>query len=466
MASIASPSCLSPRQPVRAWAAITALAAASGALAACGWTLPALGLVAGGALVWAGTQLDWSSTQTILLAALLFVPDAVSGKTFGLLVTWSAGLTWPNFVVPGLAVPLLAGAWWSGKWSGAQLWPERGSGLACWMLLLLGWSLLVLAAVSLTSDLKLATTGAVSILAHAAKLALFILLGLALAAGGACWRRRAERLLLLAVGVNAAVGLAQAGGWIAALSPLARSAHPRATGLLYDANLYAVVTSWALLWLICQTPPKAGGRRWGSYALTLAVAASLVAAGSRAGYVALLAGCGVLWFAGRRRAVARALALLAILVLLFPARTWQRVRAAAHADASTLDRLNSMGEALLQIRAHPLLGLGFGRALYVGVPAQGPEPVQPAGLFRGAQDMFLTVWAASGPVGLVLLLLAAAAPWRLLDRERRYALAPVLAGYAGVLTACLTQEALWNARLLAIVVLLTAGAEIGWRRAG
>ncbi|MGH9466044.1 MAG: O-antigen ligase family protein [Terriglobales bacterium] len=455
------------------WAAAAVLGVLAGGLAACGWTWAGLGLVAAVALAWAGAHLAWSSIQTVLLAALLFVPDAVSGKTLGLRVTWSAGLTWTNFVVPGLALPLLAGAFWKGQ----KLWPERFPGLARWMLALLAWSLLVLAVTSLESGVSLLSpTGLLSILAHAFKLALFIVIGVALASGGASWRRGAERLLLWGIALNAAVGLAQVGGWVAALSPLAQGSHPRATGLLYDANLYAVCTSWALLWLLCQ-PPQPGRRRWAYWALTLAVAGSLVGAGSRAGFLACLAGGCVLWFCGHRRAVGRAALLLILMTLLFPARTWHRIRSAADtyahssagapiaaADTSTLSRLDSMGEAVLQIGRHPLLGLGFGRALYLGVPAVAPGPVAPPILFRGAQDMYLTVEAAAGPLGLLLLLFAIAAPFRLLNRGQRYAAAAVLAGYAGVLTACLTQEALWNARLLAVVVMLTASIGIGWRR--
>ncbi|MGH9412200.1 MAG: O-antigen ligase family protein [Terriglobales bacterium] len=412
--------------------------------------------------------------RTVLLAALLFVPDVTSGATLGLHVTWSRGLTLPNFVVPVLAAPLLFGAWWSGR----KLFPERWPGLAAGMLVLLGWSLLTLAPAWLAAEgAALTRTGIATILAHAAKLALFILLGAALAGGGAAWRRRAGQLLLAAIAVNAVVGLAQAARLVLALSPLAQGAMPRATGLWYDANFYAVTCVWALLWLLCQNAPP-GWRRWAAYALVLATAGNVVAAGSRAGFAAMAAGMAILWWTGHRRAVVRAAVLLAAMALLFPMRSWQRVRTAAatlvdaqgtgpvvapSSDASTTDRLNSMREALAQIGRHPLLGLGYGRALYLGVPAVGgEEPVAPAQPFRGAQNMFLTVWAATGPIGLLLLLAAVAAPLRLLDRARRHRSAPVLAGYGGLLVACLTQEALWNARLLALAVMLTAAAGIGW----
>ncbi len=412
--------------------------------------------------------------RTLLLLALLFVPDIVSGHTLGLHIAWSQGLTLPNFIVPTLAVPALAYAWWSGH----KLFPERWPGLATGMLALLAWSLLTLAPAWVSAgDVTLTRVGALSILAHAAKLGLFILLGVALAGGGEAWRRRAGKLLLVAIAVNAVLGLAQAARLVLALSPLARGPMPRATGLFYDANLYAVTCAWALLWLLCQPTPR-GGRRWAAYALVLAIAGNVVAADSRAGYAALAIGTLLLWWAGHRRATVRAAVLLLAILLLFPARSWQRVRSAAatlteagqsdpvrapSTDASTRDRLESMQEALRQIARHPLLGLGYGRALYLGVPAiGGGGPVEPARPFRGAQNMFLTVWASTGPVGLLLLLAAVAAPLRWLDRARRHAAAPVLAGYGGLLAACCAQEALWNARLLALAIMLTAAAGIGW----
>ncbi|MGH9475733.1 MAG: O-antigen ligase family protein [Terriglobales bacterium] len=451
------------------------LAVLAGVLAATGAAAAMVILLGVGVLVWTGARLSWMDVQTILLAALLFVPDIASGKTFDLRITWSHGLTWSNFVVPALALPLLAGAWWSGR----LLLPERWPGLACGLLALLAWLLLSLGAALVAGDAILTRTGGLTVLAHAAKLALFVLLGVALSTGGTAWRQRAERLLLGGIAINAAAGLAQAAGWIASLSPLAQSLPPRATGLFYDANLYGVVSAWALLWLLCQPLPH-GWRGWAGTALTVAVAGSLLAAGSRAGYLACAAGCVVLACAGRRRAVARAAVLLTALALVFPARSWQRIHAAALTvdvliqpsstsvpapDASTRQRLATMHQALRQIARHPWLGLGFGRALYLGVPGIGSGPLVPTKPFRGAQNMFLTVAAAGGMVGLALLLLAVAAPLRLPDRARRWAVAPVLAGYAGVLTACLTQEALWNARLLALVVLLTAGIGVGWRRA-
>jgi O-antigen ligase len=414
----------------------------------------------------AGARLRWTTTQTILLATLLFVPDVVSTATLGLHVTWSSGLTWSNFVVPGLAIPMLAGAWWTGRWPAPRRWPPLAAGMA----LLLAWSLLTLLPPAAGGGLHPA--GAVTIAAHAAKLALFLALGAILAAGDAAWVGRAARLLLAAIAVNAAVGLAQAAGWLAVFSPLADQAQgARATGLFYDANMYATLMAWALLGLLCCSPR--GTRRWGWLLLLLAVAGSLVAAGSRAGYLALAVGAAVLVAAGQGRAVARAAVPLLLLALCFPLRSWQRIEAAAGsltaflappavvtaaADASTREHLDSLRQAWLEFQRHPWLGVGFGRALYLGLPAPGDGPVTTGALFRGAQDMPLTVLAETGPLGLLLLLAAVLAP---LARDPRLPLG-LRAGYCGLLAASLTQETLWNARLLAIAVLVTG---LAWQAA-
>ncbi|HET9783838.1 MAG TPA: O-antigen ligase family protein, partial [Terriglobales bacterium] len=308
--------------------------------------------------------------------------------------------------------------------------------------------------------------------AHAAKLLLFLALGAILAAGDAAWVRRAGGLLLAAIAVNAAVGLAQAAGWLRVFSPLADQAQgARATGLFYDANMYATLMAFALVWLLCQTPR--GWQRTAWLLLTCAVAGSLAAAGSRAGFLALAAGLAVLLFAGEARAVARAALLLGLLVLCFPLRTAQRIQAAADsltaflapapvvaaaADASTGEHLRSLTQAWQVYALHPWLGAGYGRALYLGLPAPGDGAVATAALFRGAQDMPLTVLAETGPLGLLLLLAAVLAPLR---RGLRLPLA-IRAGFLGLLAASLTQETLWNTRLLAIAVLVTG---LAWQAA-
>lgn len=414
----------------------------------------------------AGARLRWTSTQTVLLAALLFVPDVVSAATLGLHVTWSSGLTWSNFVVPGLALPMLAGAWWTGRWAMPRRWPPLAAGMG----LLLAWSLLTLLPPAAGGELHLA--GGLTIAAHAAKLLLFLALGAILAAGDAAWVRRAAGLLLAALAVNAAVGLAQAAGWLGVFSPLAGQAQgARATGLFYDANMYATLMAWALVWLLCQSPR--GARRLGWLLLMLAVAGSLVAAGSRAGYLALAVGAAALLCAGETRAITRAAVPLLLLALCFPLRTGQRIAAAADslaaflapapvvtapADASTQQHLDSVRQAWREFTLHPWLGVGYGRALYLGLPAPAEGAVSADALFRGAQDMPLTVLAETGPLGLVLLLAAVLAP---LARQPRLPLG-VRAGFCGLLAASLTQETLWNTRLLAIAVLVTG---LAWQAA-
>lgn len=464
-----------PQAP-RAWLAAAAgagLAAVMAVAAAAGYGAMALAGVVGLLLTGLGAYCELSTTQAVILAALLFVPDAASGLTLGFTLPWSSGLTLTNFVIPALAAPLLAGAWLAGRRPLSRPWP----GLATGSLLLLAWGMVTLAAAAAQGQ---AAGALATVLAHWIKLVLFVVLGVALAAGDGAWQRRAPRLLLAAIVVNAAVGLAQMAGLVAGFSPLARGAGgARASGLFYDANMYGVLCAWALLWLVWRrTMDRRGG--WGWDALGLAVAVNLVGSGSRAGYGALAAGCGVLLLCRRPRPVARALVLLGALAVLFPLRSVQRVRSAVAAveaawahrpvdagsarDAGTSERLATMAESFQQIAAHPLLGIGFGRALYLGVPPARPEDPVRAGAspYRGAQNMLLTVWAAMGPLGLLLFLAAIATPLRELRPARGgEAALPMLAGFAGLLVASLTIEALWNARVLALVILLTAGAIAG-----
>jgi len=434
------------------------------------------------ALVVLGATVRSVLIRAILLLSLLLVPDLPSGQSLGLLVHWSAGLTLSNFIIPALGLPLMAGAWLAGKRLLARPWP----GFATWSLLLLGWCLLTLAAPAVSGQVSGAQ--AATLLAHLAKLAVFLLLGVVLASPDDEWRQRAGTLLIVGIAGNDAIGLAQAAGWLTAFSPLAQASagnSARASGLFYDANMYGVLCAWALLWLLTCTPgaglrDRRSFQSWRAFfgytALVAATAANLLASESRAGFAALAAGAGILLWLGQRRAVARVVLLMVLAAALFPQRTWHRVSAAlatldsaassagpvgAHSDASTAQRLASMDQALHQIAAHPLLGLGFGRSLYLGVQQLGTGTVRPAlqGDFQGAQNMGLTVLTETGPVGLLLFLLALAAPLRRLAPLAREssAAAVMLAGFVGMLVACFTIEELWNARVLAQVVMLTAG---------
>ena len=456
-------------------ASVLVLAAAAGTAAAAGAGLP-LALLAGcGALVALGAALPMGVVRAVILGALLLVPDVASGRNLGLLVHWSHGLTLSNFVVPALALPLLAGAWLAGRRL-LPVRPGRWPGLARWCYWLLAWCGLTLLVPWGAGGLSGAAQA--TLLGHLLKLALFVGLGVVLAAGvdrsdgsdGTTLRR----VLFWSIVVNAVCGLGQAAGWLPVFSPLAQSAAgsgagARATGLFYDANLYGVLAAWALLWVVCDGDELG---RWGQILLAVAVAGNLVAAGSRAGYLAFAAGCGVLLLYRCWRPVAMAAVVLLALGALFPVRSWQRIRAAvatadavmagpvanaaaAPHDAGTIERLGSMAQSLRQIAAHPLLGLGFGHALYLGVPDLGGGPVRRANeRFNGAQNMLLTILAETGPVGLVLFLITIAAPLR---RPRSPGELAMLAGFVGLLAACMTIEALWNTRLLALTVLLTAG---------
>lgn len=414
-----------------------------------------------------------TAIRCVILAALLLLPDVPLGESWGLRVHWSSGLTLTNLAVPALAIPLLAGAWLAGR----PLLARRPPGFALWMWALLAWGGLTLLA-PLGAGLISIRDG-VTLLAHLVKLAGFVWLGLALA-GPARRLGRAEGSVLVAgVAVNAAVGLGQAAGRLPVFSPLAQSAgQARATGMFYDANMFGIFMAGALVWALASAGGARGRRAAGYFGLALLSGAALAATGSRAGWLALGAGLGILLVRGPNRAaapwrcVAPALVVCLAGLALFPARSWQRLRgawtavvetaeggavAAPVADATTAERLGTMAQAWRQYGANPVLGLGFGRALYLGVPeisTDGPVTPSQAPVYQGAQNAYLTVLAGAGPLGLALLLLAVADPlWRNWNSAAAW---PLLGGYVGLLVASLTLEALLNARLLALTTLLVA----------
>lgn len=452
-----------------AWAMLV-LALPFGLLAAVHSTWLIAAVLAAAGLAWAGAALPVEVTRGALLAALLLVPDFPLGQTWGLQVHWSSGLTLTNLALPALALPLLGGAWLAGR----SVWPRCPPGFAVWFWVLLAWGALTLVA-PLGAGL-ISARGAVTLLAHLFKLAAFVWLGVALAGESGAWRRTAGRVLATGVAINAMAGLGQAAGWLRVFSPLAQASagEERATGMFYDANMFAIVMAGGLVWglaIAAETRDRWAGA-W--YALALLCGAALAASGSRAGWLALGAGLAFLLLRGCGRCLLPALAACLACLALFPARGWQRLRAAgtavevlaaggalaapAFADPTTSERFGTMAQAWDQFEAHPFLGLGFGRDLYLGVPViSAASPVIPlhTPVYQGAQNSYLTVLADAGPVGLALLLIAAADPLR--RGWRRPEACPLLAGYAGLLAASLTLEALLNARLLALVAFLMAG---------
>jgi hypothetical protein len=450
-----------------------AVAAAAGGLAAAGRGRLELAMLAALLLVLVGNRISMMHTRAILLATLLLVPDIPSGASVGFYVRWSLGLTLSNFVVPAVAVPLLLGA----ALAGHRIMPARWPGLARWCYWLLAWCVFTLMVPMAQGEVNGAD--ARTLLAHLGKLAFFIWLGVVIAAGADVLenQRMLERVLCFGVLGNTIVGLMQAVGWLVVFSPLGQrqpGLGVRVSGLFYDANMYGALCAWALLWL-AQAQRAPGWRGRAQFALMAGVAINLLATGSRAGYLALAAGAVVMAWYGGGHAVRRAASVLVLLALMFPLQSWQRLAAAAETvqqswihhtivepiqgDVSTQERLMSMREALRQIAQHPWLGIGFGRALYLGVQAIGDGTAVRAGAegsFNGAQNMGLSVLAETCPLGLALFLMAIAEPWRRLRPRVVSGDVARLAGFAGLLAACFTIEALWNTRLLALVVMLTA----------
>ncbi|MGH2519626.1 MAG: O-antigen ligase family protein, partial [Chloroflexota bacterium] len=331
-----------------------------------------------------GAALPLAVSRAGILLLLLAVPDLATGYVLGFHVAWSEGLTLSNFVLPAVGVPLLGGAWLAGR----PVFPRRWPGMAKGYMALLVWGALTLA--PWLAQGQLTADGVSTLLAHVAKLALFLTLAVALVPEEEKEKRWLAAAMLVGMAANAAWGLSQAGGWSAVFSPLAQLAggRVRVTGMFYDANMYAILCAWALLWLLCRATAVAPGRGWAALG-SVAVGANLVLTASRAGYIALLVGAVVLLIERKGQAVAWGTLLALLALVAFPQRSLGRVQAAvattagqAH-DAGTQERVASMRQAWLQIKAHPLLGVGFGRALYLGVPAiQVREEAGPVRLRR------------------------------------------------------------------------------------
>lgn len=416
--------------------------------------------------------------RCLLAALLIATPDFPLHQSLGFHLLWSSGLTFSNFLLPVVTLPVLAGAWRTQQKmvpAGAfKVW-RRWRGF------------LLFAPLTLVSAYEfghLAHGEAVLLLAHWIKL-----LGLCLLAGyilagleQARLRRNLIRVLAAGMGVNLLLAAAQTRGWLAGFSPLAlwTPGHYRASGTFYDANMFGCLAGFSLILLLPLTAcwlssknPRSGGVWLG---LGLAVMAGAIAVtASRAAWLLVLAGClGLLW---RRRWLALSLALglgLAWGFLFFHrvdrriATAWQALDTHAvwsGADAGVVRRERSMRQAWEQWQIHPWLGLGWGRALDVGVPARGHSGW--AGRrFTGAQNQFLTVLAETGIIGLLMygfMLAGLPEAWRMKPAGTATSSTAVLerawndglfAGWLGLLTAACTLEIFYNARLWALLLLV------------
>ena len=123
-------------------------------------------------------------------------------------------------------------------------------------------------------------------------------------------------------------------------------------------------------------------------------------------------------------------------------------------SASTNSRLDYWRVAAKQYAAHPILGSGAGTfELYWN--RERPAPVGS----RFAHNLYLQVLAELGPIALILLAVAFAAPFAALRSARRL---PVVPAVAGAYAAVLAHAALdWDWQLPVVTVIgLCAGAAI------
>ena len=420
----------------------------------------------------------------LLWLCLLLTPEIALHSTFGLVVQWSHGLCLSNLLIPALALLVLGLTWLRGRRLFPVHWPRSLVLFAS----VLAWGAFTWLPWLLTGALEGA--GLLSILAHWTKLLLIVAVAahVATLAGRAPYRILA--IFLVCMAINAVIGLGQALKLVSVFSPLAAiDQSVRVTGTFYDANMYAALLALALVVCIaCATGAELPLRlRLGCIGTGGMLALNLVLAASRAGYLALAVALLVLALLRCWKPLGWLLLASVILGLCFPLRTLGRLRTALDAgavaatpDAAARARAASMHDSLYQYLQHPWMGLGFGRSLYLGVPSRagrdyaGAIPLAPRQdrSFTGAQNMFLTVLAETGPAGLLLYFAWLAAVFRPFFRslparpsqragthlDRTVACA-LIAGLAGMVAASCTIELFLNARMLGIVLVLAASWE-------
>jgi len=478
------------------------------------WRLPAL--LSGGVLLLLAIQLlaghpAWTclalaAVGVVALAAtapaaavalaflgLLLAPDFETTRTLGLRLPWSHGLTLSNFLLPALWALLLAGGLCRpGPWPPVN-WPpalRRTLGF-------LAWAGLSLAPLFFAHTLDRQEWG--TVLGHLLKLCVYVVVAAGLvtafelqgAAPVVVRERRWVCLILLlgGLGVNAGLSLAQSRGTLPVFSPLAQAGDhqagdqlsARATGTFYDANMFGSLLAFGLAPTLSLLALRglALPYRLGLGALAVLLGEALLATGSRAALLSFAVVLVGFALRGARRPLLCGVVCALALGAVVPRAAWEHMGgawrtvtggpSAQHPDEGTFRRLRSMQDGWRQFLAHPLLGQGFGRTLYIGVPSLAgggfagevvPFHRSDPG-FSGAQNMVLTVLDELGPVGLVLFgsiwtvtLRGLRPTGNVMERAVREGLRT---GLWALLAASLTVELFYNARLLALllVVLVT-----------
>ncbi|GEM_PF-2541293 len=453
------------------------LALAAQLVTGSGWW--AVGVLTAAGVIGAAAMIP-DAAPALALLGLLLVPEFETEQTLGLRLPWSHGLTLSNFLLPALWACILLGCQCRPTpWRRPTLAPPCKS----W-LLFLGWaalSLVPLAAMHAWSGQAWAT-----VLGHLAKLGGYVI---AAAVSAAAFQTPAGRwkslvVLLSGLAVNAGLALAQRHGALPVFSPLARGGDTfaaRATGTFYDANMFGSLLAFSLAptLSLLALPQLARRFRLGLAGIGTLLGGALLCTASRAGMLCF----GVVLLAYALRGAWRPL-LLGVLCaiglgLALPLTPWQHAAAAwrtfvgspasrLHPDDGTFRRLRSMQEGWHQFLAYPLLGQGFGHTLYLGVPALGGrafagevEPFHSADPgFSGAQNMGLTILDELGPIGLFLfcriwmVTLRGLRPTRTALPAETAVREGLRAGVWGLLAASLTVELFYNARLLALLLIV------------
>ena len=463
------------------------------------WT--GLALAAVGVLALAATLP--AAAVALAFLGLLLAPDFETTRTLGLRLPWSHGLTLSNFLLPALwALLLIGGLGRPGIWPSLQ-WPpalRRTLGF-------LAWASLSLAPLFFAHALDRQEW--VTVLGHLLKLGVYVVVAAGLVScfvvpaahlpvvagrgrqpappvGRAVVREgRWVCLILLlgGLGVNAGLALAQSRGTLPVFSPLAQAGDQlsaRATGTFYDANMFGSLLAFGLgpTLSLLALRDLALSTRLGLGALAALFSTALLATGSRAALLSFAVVLVVFALRGARRSLLCGVVCALALGAVAPRAAWEHVGgawdtvvgrpAALHPDDGTLRRLRSMQDGWRQFLAHPLLGQGFGHTLYIGVPSLAGRgfagevvPFHRADPgFSGAQNTVLTVLDELGPVGLVLF----GSIWTVTLRELRPTGNPAVtavreglrAGLWALLAASLTVELFYNARLLALLLVVLA----------
>jgi O-antigen ligase len=207
-------------------------------------------------------------------------------------------------------------------------------------------------------------------------------------------------------------------------------------------------------------------KRWGLVLLAVFMAAMLASL-SRSGWIGLLA-TGVVLMLSRRRIlrivpVVAAAALLLFLVL--PEETQEGVadRFTPRMDKSARARVLAYQSALRMIARHPVVGVGLGSfpALFLDYKmplARFPKNFMPGATGMEAHNTFISVWAETGPLGLLSfcgLIAVALVRYARVCRER-----PEMLGWAAAFVG-VTVQSFFNNQQYEKMLWLLMGVALG-----